>query len=124
MTMDGERTLYDELEVIPEACIEVILAAHRALVNKHHPDRAANGAEATKRTQRLNHARDILKDAQKRAEYDLTLLGVGRGGNGRHQDDNGGRTHRPSGPTCPRCGKGFKTSGGLEWHRTNNPNCA
>jgi hypothetical protein len=28
-----------------------------------------------------------------------------------------------SGPKCPSCGKQFKTSGGLDWHRSNIPAC-
>lgn len=123
--MSDGRTLYDELEVVQGASIEVILAAHKALVTKYHPDKESNVTEATRKTQRINHARDVLKDPQSRAEYDLTLLGTGPKANG----DKSGRSRsgRSSGattsPTCPKCGRTFRTLNGLHWHQQNFANC-
>jgi hypothetical protein len=61
---------YKVLQVDPSAEQEVIEAVYRRLARKYHPD--ANPApEATARMQDLNAAYEILKDPQRRAEYDL-----------------------------------------------------
>src|SRR3712207_1717868 len=70
--MSVPRSLYDVLNVAPEAEPVVIEAAYKALIKKYHPDQAAEppfwrGAAA------INGAFPILKDPAKRADYDHRL---------------------------------------------------
>ena len=62
--------LYAALSVTRDAPVEVILAAHRALIRRVHPD-LHHGAAATLQAQRLNTARDWLADPERRRRYDL-----------------------------------------------------
>ena len=59
--------LYDLLEVSPTASIETIEAAYRAANKKYHSDIIGGGDEPMKR---LNAAIEVLRDPQRRAEYD------------------------------------------------------
>ena len=123
--------LYEELEISPRACPAVLRAAYRALSQLHHPDKAADKAEAETKMKRLNQAHDVLKDAGERARYDLRRAQSQQdrvsgtpprsGGSAGRQRTNG--THEAAGLQCPRCRKVFKTSGGLQWHRANYRNC-
>jgi hypothetical protein len=64
--------LYAELEIPVDAPVAVVEEAWRAKVRQAHPDRASgpNESAATRRTARLNIARDWLTDPQQRAQYD------------------------------------------------------
>ena len=65
----AEESYYELLQVSPTADLEIITAAYRALIRRHHPDRNPSPtADAT--TKRLNEAWEILSDPAKRAEYD------------------------------------------------------
>lgn len=83
------RNLYRILFVQPEAPVEVIKAAYRALMTtlKGHPDLGGNAERAAQ----LNMAYAVLSDAAQRAAYDKTL-----------------RRLRPEvvedAPACPFCG--------------------
>ena len=63
---------YGVLQVSSAASPEVIKAAYRALMEKHHPDKAPESrlhiAEEIARL--LNEAYSVLSDPQKRREYD------------------------------------------------------
>jgi curved DNA-binding protein CbpA len=72
-------TYYDVLGVDPEAELETIRRAWRLKVRLLHPDRHQDSpddvqAEAAKETLRVNRAWDILRDPEKRHEYDLRVL--------------------------------------------------
>lgn len=69
---------YAVLGVAPDATQEQLKAAHRALVRRHHPDLAApdERAAATRRVQDVNVAYGLVRDPQRRAEYDR-LRGAG-----------------------------------------------
>ena len=68
----AEETYYELLQVTPTADLEIITAAYRALIRRHHPDRNPSPtADAT--TKRLNEAWEILSDPAQRAEYDRTF---------------------------------------------------
>ena len=69
-----EHNLYELLQVIPTADAEIIQAAYRRLMLRHHPDRS-NELNAAEMTQRLNDAYAILSDPARRAEYDRELRG-------------------------------------------------
>ena len=57
----AEESYYELLQVTPTADLEIITAAYRALIRRHHPDRNPSpNADAT--TKRLNEAWEILSD--------------------------------------------------------------
>ncbi len=58
---------YDILEVSPRARSSVIEAAYRTLMKEYHPDKSSNNG---KYAESLNNARSVLKDPDKRKEYD------------------------------------------------------
>src|SRR5690606_20413197 len=64
--LDG-RDPYEILQVPRNATIEEIIAAHRRLVRRLHPDSPTGDADAAAL---LNVARDILSNPITRAEYD------------------------------------------------------
>jgi curved DNA-binding protein CbpA len=57
---------YRVLQVDPGADVEVIQAAYRVLARRHHPDLAGDDAAM----KRLNAAWEVLRDEQRRTEYD------------------------------------------------------
>ncbi len=65
---------YDVLEVSPKASAEVIRAAYKSLMQRHHPDKSANGDESTQLASSLAQAYAVLSDPQQRLAYDQTLL--------------------------------------------------
>src|SRR5262245_44239228 len=60
--------LYRRLGVPPDAGVEAIEVAWRALLRRHHPDVA--GPESTDLARRINVAHDWLSDPALRARYD------------------------------------------------------
>jgi curved DNA-binding protein CbpA len=72
--MTGTSTLYDILDVAPDAAQGVIEAAYRALIKKYHPDRIAAGAGGDeKRAAEINQAYTVLRDPARRALYDSEM---------------------------------------------------
>ena len=73
------RTLYEILEVPETASTSEIKRAYKRLASIHHPDKVANtdDPELKQRAEdeliKINNAKDILLDANKRSEYDLLL---------------------------------------------------
>lgn len=70
------NTLYDLLEVSPNASPEVIKAAYRQLALKYHPDKQPDARarqRAEEHMKQINAAYDILSDPLRRAEYDRQL---------------------------------------------------
>jgi curved DNA-binding protein CbpA len=65
--------LYEVLEVSPHASSEVIKAAYRTLIEKHHPDKHPEDrrALAEEASTRLNAAYAVLGNPQKRSKYDF-----------------------------------------------------
>lgn len=73
-------TLYELLEVSPQASPEVIKAAYRQLALKYHPDRQSTERDklhASEKMKLINRAYDILSDPVRRAEYDRAIRGGG-----------------------------------------------
>ena len=62
------------LQVESTADSRAICAAYRKLMLLHHPDRNPR-PDAQEMTQRLNHAYEILRNADRRAAYDNELFG-------------------------------------------------
>lgn len=63
------HTYYQTLHVIPNADPEVIDAAAKALLRKHHPDHGGNADLCA----RINEARTVLADADQREAYNAQL---------------------------------------------------
>ena len=70
--MASPRSLYDVLNVAPEAEPVVVEAAYKALIKKYHPDQAAD-APVSRDAAAINEAFAVLKDPAKRADYDRRL---------------------------------------------------
>ncbi|HYE29526.1 MAG TPA: J domain-containing protein [Allosphingosinicella sp.] len=70
--MAGPRSLYDVLNVAPEAEPVVVEAAYKALIKKYHPDQAAE-APVSRDAAAINEAFAVLKDPARRADYDHRL---------------------------------------------------
>ncbi len=73
-------THYDTLEVSPKASAEVIRAAYKSLMQRHHPDKqianpAPNTAAASTsdHAAHIAHAYGVLSDPAARSAYDLEL---------------------------------------------------
>ena len=66
------RTLYQTLQVDPDADPEVIEAAFKRLAMKYHPDRSSD-PDAPNRMREILEARDVLGDDRKRRAYDASL---------------------------------------------------
>ena len=65
--------LYAELGVTPQAEPEVIRAAFRALARRYHPDRQTGAsAQMAAKMARINHAYDVLGQADRRRAYDAS----------------------------------------------------
>lgn len=93
MTVSGVAPdYYAVLQVQPDADFEVIEAAYRQLMKKHHPDMAGDDpqriAEHLRRAKALNEAFRVLRDPEQRRRYDLDRIVVG--------------TVRPPNPTTSR----------------------
>jgi molecular chaperone DnaJ len=73
---------YELLGVGRSASADEIKKAFYKLAMKHHPDRNRDDKEAEKKFKEINHAYDILKDADKRAAYDRYGAAAFEGGNG------------------------------------------
>ena len=70
MQIDAETSLYDALEVSPQASASVIKAAYRCLAQRHHPDKNAGALAASERLAQINYAYAVLSDPVKRLRYD------------------------------------------------------
>lgn len=61
---------YDILQVSPIADAQVIRAAYRSLIQRHHPDRHPGNAEIADLAARITQAYELLTDPERRAAYD------------------------------------------------------
>lgn len=67
------KTLYDILQLQPNASAHDIKKAFRALSMKYHPDKNNNSSESVDLIQKINNAYEILGDSDKRKTYDKTI---------------------------------------------------
>ena len=90
---------YSILGVPPGSDDDAITTAYRALARRHHPDVAGEGGTA--RMIRLNAAFDLIRTAERRAEYDRAhgLLDGRRPAQAREYDGTGGAGPSPGRPT-------------------------
>lgn len=83
------RDYYEVLGVDRGASGDEIKKAYRALAMKYHPDRNPDDPEAEARFKEAAEAYDVLRDEQKRAQYDRfghAGVGAGAGGFGSNED--------------------------------------
>jgi molecular chaperone DnaJ len=73
-------SLYDTLGVSKTASPDEIKKAYRRLARKHHPDANPGDKEAEERFKEVQHAYDVLSDAEKRKQYDRFGTQNGRAG--------------------------------------------
>jgi molecular chaperone DnaJ len=78
--MAATRSLYDALGVPKTASQEEIKKAYRKLAREFHPDRNPGDEAAEARFKEVQAAYDVLKDPEKRKQYDA--FGNGRPGPG------------------------------------------
>lgn len=88
----ADKDYYEILGVDKKASNDELKAAYRKLAKKYHPDLYTNATEAEKKNaeakfKEINHAYDVLSDADKRAAYDAYgtengPMGGGAGGSG------------------------------------------
>jgi DnaJ domain len=72
--MELDQTLYELLDVDERATSSEIATAFRRLAKRWHPDRnAAAASQATERMKRISAAYEVLRDPERRAEYDDSL---------------------------------------------------
>ena len=65
-------TLYDILQVTPNASPEIIQAAYRAFAKQYHPD-VNNSRGSTDDMKAINAAWEVLRDPAKRKDYDRSI---------------------------------------------------
>lgn len=63
-------SFYETLEIGPDASPEVIRAAYRRLMQRHHPDRHSGDPRAAAKAQQIAQAFQVLSDPGLRARYD------------------------------------------------------
>ena len=79
---------YKTLGVTKTASDAEIKSAYRRLAKKHHPDRNKDDKSATEKFKRLQEAYDVLRNREKRQQYDqFGTAGVG------HFVENGGKKY-------------------------------
>ncbi|HEY0113761.1 MAG TPA: J domain-containing protein [Allosphingosinicella sp.] len=69
--MASVRSLYDVLNVSPEAEPEVLEAAYKVLIKKYHPDHLEQAGRRD--AAEINRAFSTLRDPERRAQYDHHL---------------------------------------------------
>ena len=74
------KPLYDTLGVPKNASQDEIKKAYRKLARKHHPDANPGDNAAEERFKEIQHAYDVLSDADKRKQYDTFGAANGRVG--------------------------------------------
>jgi molecular chaperone DnaJ len=74
------KDLYGALGVPKGASADEIKKAYRKLAREHHPDKNPGDAAAEERFKEIQHAYDVLSDAEKRRAYDQFGSADGRAG--------------------------------------------
>ena len=69
MTQDAFIDYYEVLQVSPNADLETIERVYRFLAKRYHPDNLQTGD--AERFRVINHVYHIVRDPEKRAEYDV-----------------------------------------------------
>jgi DnaJ-class molecular chaperone len=72
MQNSSNTSFYNVLDVPETATPDEIKKAYRKLSMLYHPDKNGNSAESTEKFQKISEAYEVLGDAEKKKEYDLT----------------------------------------------------
>ena len=72
----AKQDYYATLGVARGASADELKKAYRKLAMQYHPDRNPGDKAAEAKFKELNEAYDVLKDEQKRAAYDLSLIHI------------------------------------------------
>src|SRR5882672_3837700 len=83
MAMAAKKDYYEVLGVAKEVDVAAIKAAYKKLAVKYHPDKNPGNKEAEESFKEAAEAYGVLRDTQKRAQYDrFGHAGVQGGGGG------------------------------------------
>lgn len=88
----NKRDYYDILEVSRSASADEIKKAYRKLSRKYHPDMAPDDKSADQKFKEVQEAYEILRDENKRKQYDQyghSFQQAGPGGGGYYQSGGG-----------------------------------
>jgi len=69
---NSSNSFYNTLDVPETASADEIKKAYRKLSMLYHPDKNGNSQESTEKFQKISEAYEVLGDAEKKKEYDLT----------------------------------------------------
>lgn len=72
MILSSETNLYEILEISFSASNSTIKAAYRRLARRYHPDLNSGDKECIKKFKEITEAYEILSDAEKKKNYDIT----------------------------------------------------
>jgi molecular chaperone DnaJ len=97
-----EQNYYQVLGVSQTASEKEIKSAWRKLAATEHPDKHGGAPEYVARFQDINKAYETLRDAAKRAEYDVTLNGAASPPQGARQTGQGSAQARGAQTAAPR----------------------
>lgn len=89
------KEYYEILGVSKDASEDDIKKAYKNLAKEHHPDVAKNKEEAEKKFKEINEAYQVLKDPQKRKQYDQFGSAAFNGGAGGGNPFGGGQGQGP-----------------------------
>lgn len=64
---------YEILEIHPKASKEVVKAAYKSLMQRHHPDKNPDNTEAARHAALIAQAYGVIADETQRSAYDLRL---------------------------------------------------
>ncbi|MFP4502876.1 MAG: molecular chaperone DnaJ [Candidatus Hydrogenedentota bacterium] len=90
MPAAAQKNYYDILGVSKNASKDEIRKAYLALAKKNHPDKTGGDKEAEERLKEINAAYDVLKNDEKRKQYDAELENPFAGGGGGGSGFSGG----------------------------------
>ncbi len=72
----SQTDYYETLGVSRDAAADDLKKAYRKLAVKYHPDKNPGDAAAEAKFKEISEAYDVLKDEEKRAAYDLSLIHI------------------------------------------------
>lgn len=107
VTVDGEPTFYDLLQVTPDADEAVITAAYRSRMRRLHPD--VNPTTDVSLVARINEAYEVLSDPARRRDYDEGLARAKRAAE--REEQMKAERQRPARPSSPRSSTSPGSSG-------------
>jgi len=112
-TINYQKDYYAILGVSENASVDEIKKAYRQLAKQYHPDRQKNNQQAEEKFKEIVEAYEVLKDPEKRREYDQ--LRKWGGFTGFHYNDQGDFTFGSSADLFGGIDLSFGQSSGSDW---------